>query len=199
MTTIKAAVCHAFGTPLTIDTVRLRAPVLGEVEVTLKACAICHSDISFAEGGWGGTLPAVYGHEAAGHVSAIGTGVRGVTIGDPVVVTLIRACGTCPSCASGKPVICETGAPPAGPLTTADGTPLVQAMNCGAFAEKVVVDQSQIVKIPSNMDMKAASLLACGVITGVGAVVNAAALRAGRWAGGRPLRQSRGPHPSPNR
>ena len=180
MTTIKAAVCHAFGTPLTIDTVQLRAPALGEVEVTLKACAICHSDISFAEGGWGGTLPAVYGHEAAGHVTSIGTGVRGVAIGDPVVVTLIRACGTCPSCASGKPVICETGAPPAGPLTTADGAPLVQAMNCGAFAEKVVVDQSQIVKIPSNMDMKAASLLACGVITGVGAVVNAAALRAGQ-------------------
>lgn len=180
MTTIKAAVCHEFGKPLTIDTVSLRAPVMGEVEVTLKACAICHSDISYAEGGWGGTLPAVYGHEAAGHVTSVGDGVRGVAIGDAVVVTLIRACGTCPSCASGKPVICETGAPPAGPLTTADGMPLVQAMNCGAFAEKVVVDQSQIVKIPKDMDMNAASLLACGVITGVGAVVNAAALRAGQ-------------------
>tara|TARA_R110002051_G_scaffold141578_1_gene214768 strand:- start:16155 stop:17237 length:1083 start_codon:yes stop_codon:yes gene_type:complete len=180
MPTIKAAVCHEFGKPLTIDTVQLRAPMLGEVEVTLKACAICHSDISFAEGGWGGTLPAVYGHEAAGHVTSIGDGVRGVAVGDPVVVTLIRACGTCPSCASGKPVICETDTPPAGPLTTADGAPLVQAMNCGAFAEKVVVDQSQIAKIPASMDMKAASLLACGVITGVGAVVNAAALRAGQ-------------------
>lgn len=180
MTNIKAAVCHAFSKPLTIETVQLRAPVLGEVEVTLKACAICHSDISYAEGGWGGTLPAVYGHEAAGHVTSIGEGVRGVAIGDPVVVTLIRACGTCPSCASGKPVICETSAPPAGPLTTADGQPLEQAMNCGAFAEKVVVDQSQIVKIPSSLSMEAASLLACGVITGVGAVVNAAALRAGQ-------------------
>lgn len=180
MTTIKAAVCHEFGKPLTIDTVELRAPVLGEVEVTLKACAICHSDISFAEGGWGGTLPAVYGHEAAGHITALGDGVRGVAIGDPVVVTLIRACGTCPSCASGKPVICETGSPPAGPLTTADGKPLVQAMNCGAFAEKVVVDQSQIVKIPTTLGMEAASLLACGVITGIGAVVNAAKLRAGQ-------------------
>lgn len=180
MTKIKAAVCHTFGKPLTIDTVELRAPVMGEVEVTLKACAICHSDISFAEGGWGGTLPAVYGHEAAGHVTGLGAGVKGVTIGDPVVVTLIRACGACPSCASGKPVICETGAPPAGPLTTSDGAPLVQAMNCGAFAEKVVVDQSQIVKIPTSLSMEAASLLACGVITGIGAVVNAAKLRAGQ-------------------
>lgn len=180
MTEIKAAVCHVFGKPLTIETVNLRAPVMGEVEVKLKACAICHSDISFAEGGWGGILPAVYGHEAAGHITAVGAGVRGVSVGDPVVVTLIRACGSCPSCASGKPVICETRAPSKGPLSTSDGHPLVQAMNCGAFAQSVVVDQSQIVKIPADMDMKTAALLACGVITGIGAVVNAAALRAGQ-------------------
>ncbi len=180
MTKVKAAVCHTFGEPLTIETISLCAPTMGEVEVTLKACAICHSDISFAEGGWGGTLPAVYGHEAAGHVTAVADGVHGLQIGDSVVVTLIRACGNCPSCASGKPVICETDQPAEGPLTTTDGAPIVQAMNCGAFAEKVVVDQSQVVKIPATMGMEAASLLACGVITGVGAVVNAAGLRAGQ-------------------
>ncbi|MDG1519502.1 MAG: alcohol dehydrogenase catalytic domain-containing protein [Yoonia sp.] len=180
MTKIKAAVCHTFGQPLAIETINLRAPEMGEVEVTLKACAICHSDISFAEGGWGGTLPAVYGHEAAGHVTSVGNGVRGVSVGDAVVVTLIKSCGSCGSCSSGKPVICETGSTGDGPLTADDGTTLVQAMNCGAFAEKVVVDQSQIVRIPADMDMNAASLLACGVITGVGAVVNAAALRAGQ-------------------
>lgn len=177
---IKAAVCHEFGKPLTIDTVNLRAPAMGEVQVTLKACAICHSDISFAEGGWGGTLPAVYGHEAAGHVTATGDGVRGVSIGDAVVVTLIKSCGNCGSCASGKPVVCDANLPANSPLTTSSGAPLVQAMNCGAFAEMVVVDQSQIVRIPADMDMNAASLLACGVITGIGAVVNAANLRAGQ-------------------
>lgn len=180
MQKIKAAVCHEFGKPLTIDTITLRAPDIGEVEVTLKACAICHSDISFADGGWGGTLPAVYGHEAAGHITSVGSGVKGVSIGDAVVVTLIKSCGSCGSCASGKPVICETDMAADGPLTTSDGAPLVQAMNCGAFAEKVVVDQSQIVRIPADMDMNAASLLACGVITGIGAVVNAAQLRAGQ-------------------
>ena len=180
MTQIKAAVCRTFGAPLTIETINLRAPDMGEVEVTLKACAICHSDISFAEGGWGGTLPAVYGHEAAGHVTSVGSGVRGVSVGDPVVVTLIRACGSCGSCASGKPVTCETDTSAATVLSDASGAPLEQAMNCGAFAEKVVVDQSQIVRIPADMDMNAASLLACGVITGVGAVVNAAQLRAGQ-------------------
>jgi S-(hydroxymethyl)glutathione dehydrogenase/alcohol dehydrogenase len=179
MSEIKAAVCRAFGAPLTIETVTLAAPKMGEVEVTLKACAICHSDISYIDGAWGGALPAVYGHEAAGHVTALGDGVRGVALGDPVVVTLIRACGSCPSCASGKPVACESDMA-SSPLRDADGQPLHQAMDTGGFAEKVVVDQSQVVKLPEFISMEAASLLACGVITGVGAVVNAARLRAGQ-------------------
>jgi len=179
MPTIKAAVCHAFGAPLTVETVNLAAPNRDEVEVTLKACAICHSDVTYIGGGWGGTLPAVYGHEAAGHITAIGDGVRGLRLGDPVVVTLIRSCGSCPSCAGGRPVACESDMA-SGPLTLADGRPLHQAMNTGGFAEKVVVSQSQVVKLSDTISMEAASLLACGVITGIGAVVNAAQLRAGQ-------------------
>jgi len=181
MQTIKAAVCHAFGEPLVIEDIRLDTPEMGEVEVTLDAVAICHSDISFAEGSWGGHLPAVYGHEAAGTITAVGAGVSNFAMGDSVVVTLIRACGTCPNCASGKPAICET--PKDGvthPIQTADGGPLLQAMACGAFAEKVVVHQSQIAQIPADMSKEAACLLSCGVITGVGAAVNAAGLRAGQ-------------------
>mgnify|MGYP000156016812 CR=1 FL=1 len=181
MQTIRAAVCHEFGQPLTIDTVQLRAPGMGEVEVTLDAVAICHSDISFAEGAWGGSLPAVYGHEAAGRITAIGEGVSRYATGDSVIVTLIRACGSCPTCASGKPTICETPYDgDKGPLSTAEGGKLHQAMACGAFAEKVVVDQSQIVAIPEDMPKDAAALVSCGVITGVGAAVNAAGLRAGQ-------------------
>ncbi|WP_111734221.1 alcohol dehydrogenase catalytic domain-containing protein [Roseovarius amoyensis] len=181
MQTIQAAVCHEFGQPLVIEDVQLRAPQAREIEVTLEAVAICHSDISYAEGAWGGTLPAVYGHEAAGRISALGDGVSGLAVGDPVVVTLIRACGQCPSCASGRPTGCETPHDgDKGPLQTATGGTLHQALACGAFAEKVVVDQSQVVRIPDDMKMAAASLLACGVITGVGAVVNAAGLRAGQ-------------------
>lgn len=181
MQTIKAAVCREFGQPLVIEEVRLRAPQLGEIEVTLDAVAICHSDISYADGAWGGSLPAVYGHEAAGRISAVGAGVTGLAEDDPVVVTLIRACGSCPSCGSGRPTGCETPHDgDAGPLSTADGGTLHQAMACGAFAERVVVDQSQVVKLPGDIAMDAASLLACGVITGIGAVVNAAGLRAGQ-------------------
>ncbi|WP_127114879.1 Zn-dependent alcohol dehydrogenase [Shimia sediminis] len=181
MSKIKAAVCHEFGTPLVVEEVNLRAPEMAEVEVTLDAVAICHSDITYAEGGWGGSLPAVYGHEAAGRVSAVGAGVNGVSVGDSVIVTLIRACGSCPSCSGGRPTGCETPYDgDKGPLTTADGGKLHQAMACGAFAEKVVVDQSQVVKFTGDIPMEAASLIACGVITGVGAVVNAAGLRAGQ-------------------
>ncbi|WP_270728085.1 Zn-dependent alcohol dehydrogenase [Shimia sp. Alg240-R146] len=181
MTTIKAAVCHEFGQPLVVEDVTLRAPQMGEIEVTLDAVAICHSDISFAEGGWGGSLPAVYGHEAAGRISGVGGGVTGLAEGDAVVVTLIRACGACPTCSEGKPVICSTPYDgDKGPLTTTDGGKLHQAMACGAFAEKVVVDQSQVVKISDDIPKEAASLIACGVITGVGAVVNAAQIRAGQ-------------------
>ncbi|MEO1362738.1 MAG: alcohol dehydrogenase catalytic domain-containing protein, partial [Pseudomonadota bacterium] len=180
MQTIKAAVCKAFGAPLEIEDILIRGPETGEIEVVLDAVAICHSDISYADGAWGGSLPAVYGHEAAGRVRAVGPGVTGIAEGDSVVVTLIRACGACASCASGKPTVCQTAYDgDAGPIRTAEGGKLHQAMACGAFAERVVVDRSQVVKIPDDMPKDAASLIACGVITGVGAVVNAAGLRAG--------------------
>ena len=181
MQKINAAVCRAYGAPLVIEEVQLAPPGMGEIEVTLDAVSICHSDISYLDGKFGGALPAVYGHEAAGRISAVGPGVAGLAEGDDVVVTLIRACGRCGNCAQGRPTICETPADGlAGPLRSADGAPLFQAMACGAFAEKVVVDQSQVVAIPSDMPKDCAALIGCGVITGVGAVVNAAGLRPGQ-------------------
>ncbi|MCW8844059.1 MAG: Zn-dependent alcohol dehydrogenase [Rhodobacteraceae bacterium] len=180
MKTIKAAVCHEYGAPLVIEDIHLAPPATGEVEVTLDAVSICHSDISYWEGKFGGSLPAVYGHEAAGHITEVGPGVKGFEPGDHVIVTLIRACGSCPNCGSGKPTICTTPHDQtAHPLTTTEGDKIMQAMDCGAFAEKVVVDTSQIVKIPADMPKECAALISCGVITGVGAVVNAAKLRTG--------------------
>ncbi|MCG6901822.1 MAG: Zn-dependent alcohol dehydrogenase [Rhodobacter sp.] len=182
MTTVKAAICREFGAPLTIEDITLAAPQAGEVEVRLAACAICYSDISYADGGWGGHLPAVYGHEAAGTVTRVGAGVRGYAAGDSVLVTLVRACGTCPSCAAAHPSTCSTGFDIVSHPITAGGAPVEQGLRTGAFAEAVVVDTSQVVKIPGDIPMDAASLLSCGVITGVGAVVNTAGLRAGQTA-----------------
>lgn len=178
---IKAAVCHEFGQPLTIETLDLSEPSGREVEVTLEACAICHSDIAYASGAWGGDLPAVYGHEAAGQITAVGENTSGYGIGDRVLVTLIRSCGTCPQCAASAPFLCYN-AEDSHSLCTNEGVPVKQAMHCGAFAEKVVVDQSQIAKIPDQMATDVAALISCGVITGVGAVLNAAKLKPGEDA-----------------
>ena len=181
MTTVRAAVCKAFNEPLVIEEVSLDPPAAGQVEVEIDAVAICHSDISFWQGGFGGYLPAVYGHEAAGRVTAVGDGVVGVKPGDSVCVTLVRSCGHCPSCHSGHLTTCETPHDNTKlALKTKDGEPMHQAMACGAFAEKTVVDQSQVVVIPDSVGKDVASLISCGVITGVGAAVFVAGLRVGQ-------------------
>ncbi|TVQ55322.1 MAG: Zn-dependent alcohol dehydrogenase [Rhodobacteraceae bacterium] len=179
---MKAAVCASFKAPLRITDVTLASPRRGEVEVTLAACAICHSDLHFIEGVWGGALPAVYGHEAAGYVTGLGDGVDAYRLGQRVLVTLIRACGACQCCSAGRPVNCENPGDAETPLSLADGTPVVQGMKTAAFAEKVVVDASQLAPLPDDMPLDVACLLACGVITGVGAVFNTAAMPPGAAA-----------------
>lgn len=178
---MRAAVCREFGQPLSIEDIVLADPGPGEIKVAVAACAICHSDIHYADGAWGGTLPAVYGHEAAGRVQAVGPGVAGLAPGDAVVVTLIRACGTCRYCAADEPVLCEATFPldRHGPLSAADGSPIHHGLRTGAFAEHIVVEASQAVAIPAGVPLDSASLLACGVITGYGAVVNTARVRPG--------------------
>ena len=178
---MKAAVCRAFDAPLEIADIDIRPPGPGEVEVAIAACAVCHSDIHGMDGAWGGYLPAVYGHEAAGNVTAIGEGITDIAKGDPVLVTPIRACGTCPSCAGGHPATCETPYDRVGdgPLRGRDGTPIEQGISAAAFAERVVVDRSQIQTIPADIGMDAACLLSCGVITGIGAVTNTADVKPG--------------------
>ncbi len=181
---MKAAVTRAFGAPLVIEELNLAAPGPGEVRVRMKAVAICHSDLIFIAGGWGGTPPAVYGHEAAGEVVQVGPGVEGLAPGDRAVVTLIRSCGHCPCCARGQRTYCTEPFPlnAATPLRDAAGAPVLQGLKCGAFAEEVVVHHSQIARIGGGIGWAEASLLACGVITGWGAVANTAEMPAGATA-----------------
>lgn len=178
---MKAAVCREFGQPLVIEEIDLAPPAAGEIRVKLAATAICHSDIFYAQGAWGGSLPAVFGHEAAGVVVEAGAGVSHVAVGDHVVVTLIRFCGTCPACAEGGQVYCEAVFPldAQSPLSKG-GEPLVHGLRTGAFAEYVVVEASQAVAIDKDVPFDAASLIACGVITGMGAVINTAGVTAGK-------------------
>jgi len=181
LTPVKAAVCREFGAPLSIEEITVAPPGPGQVKVDVEACAICHSDIHFIDGAWGGRLPAVYGHEAAGTVSAVGDGVDNVGVGERVVISLIRSCGSCPSCAKGVPVNCTGRFTIDGtrPLTDANGDSLVHGLKTGTFAEEAIVDSSQVVAIPDSIPVASAALLGCGVITGFGAVANTAKIEAG--------------------
>ena len=178
---MKAAVCRQFRAPLTIEEVDLGAPQAGELRVQVKACGICQSDVHSIEGAWGGTLPAIFGHEVAGIVDAVGAGVDGLQPGQHVVVSLIRSCRRCYFCTIGEPVFCEGTfhLDRESPITAGDGTPILQGMHTGGFAESVLVDASQAVPIPDDVPFDAASLLACAVITGFGAVVNTAKVEPG--------------------
>lgn len=161
--------------------VELQPPSEGEVSVRVAACGICHSDLSFIDGAWGGPLPAVYGHEVAGVVTEVGAGVETVRPGDHAVVTLIRSCGRCFYCAQGEMTQCEGtfNIDDPGPLRLPGGVPVKQGLHVGGFAEFVTVHGSQVVPIPAKVPLDGACLLACAVATGVGAVQNTARVRAG--------------------
>ncbi len=182
---LKAAICTHFGAPLSIEDITLAPPGDGEVRVTLKACGICHSDIHFADGAWGGTLPVVLGHEGAGIVESVGSGVTACRPGDRVAVGLMRYCGTCFHCRQDEPFLCQSPFPADSQprLRRNDGSAVVQGLRTGAFAEAVVVDQSQVVPIPEDVPFEAAALATCGVLTGWGAVVRTARLPPGQHTG----------------
>ncbi|MDG2352268.1 MAG: Zn-dependent alcohol dehydrogenase [Acidimicrobiales bacterium] len=182
MTLIKAAVCREPKTDLTIEEIRLSDPEQDEIRVTVEACAICHSDITYIDGGWSIGYPVVLGHEVSGKIAEIGPETETeLSIGDQVVVSLIRTCGQCLACKRGHDVACtgklrlhETS-----PLEAKTGEILTHGLNTGGFAEEVVVHISQCVPVPKDLPVNFAALLGCGVMTGMGAVFNTAKVESG--------------------
>ncbi len=176
---MKAAVCYEFGKPLVIDEIDMDPPQKGEVKVRLIATAICHSDIHFIKGDWGGRVPVVAGHEASGIVEEVGENVTLAKAGDAVVVSLLRSCGRCLYCTIGLPHMCAATWPldTESRLHNKRGESLAHGVRVAAFAEYAIVDESQVVQVPAEMPMDRAALLACGVITGFGAVVNTAQVK----------------------
>lgn len=178
---MKAAICYEYGQPLSVEDVQIDAPQYGEVQVRIKAVAICHSDVHRIRGDWKGRLPIVVGHEAAGIVERVGEGVQTVQPGDRVAISLLRSCGRCFQCVSGATHLCEgtfaIGAESR--LHNQQGQALLHGLNTAAFAEAAIVDQSQLVRVPAELPLDRAALLACGIITGVGAVINTAQVRPG--------------------
>jgi len=176
---MKAAVCYEFGKPLVVEDVTLDPPKKGEVKVRMGATAVCHSDIHTIRGELGNRIPVVPGHESAGFVEELGEGVTTVKKGDTVVLSLLSSCRRCVQCVSGRPWLCEGKMPLAteSRLHNKKGQMLYAMTRTGSFAEFAVVDESQVVAVPKDMPIDRAALLACGVITGFGAVVNRAQVR----------------------
>ncbi|MEM7030435.1 MAG: Zn-dependent alcohol dehydrogenase [Chloroflexota bacterium] len=179
---MKAAVCYEFGKPLVVEEVTLEAPRFGEVKVRTAAAAICHSDVHLIRGEWRGQTPVIAGHETSGVVEEVGEGVTLVKPGDHVVMSLLRSCGRCFYCAEGDTHMCEAdySLDTEPRFRNQNGEPIHHGIRTAGFAEYTLVDQSQLVPIPKEIPLDSASLLACGVITGLGAVVNTAGVEAGR-------------------
>src|SRR4051812_36975573 len=183
---IRGAVLTAVGEPLVVrDDLRLRDPGPGEVRVALRASGVCHSDLSIQNGTLAGAVPAVLGHEGAGEVVEVGPRVSTVRAGDHVILVWIPPCGRCRFCLGGQPQLCTAGrsarAERAPALSTAEG-PVASALGVGTFAEQTVVPVESVVPIDRSVPFEVAALVGCGVMTGVGAVVNTARLVPGSTA-----------------
>jgi S-(hydroxymethyl)glutathione dehydrogenase/alcohol dehydrogenase len=178
---MKAAILYEVNKPLVVeDGVTVDAPGKEEVKVKVAVTALCHSDLHFFKGDIPAKLPGLAGHETAGYVAEVGEGVTGLKVGDPVVIgTVTSGCGRCYYCKVGLSHFCTERFAIFKPHhTNKHGQRLTNmAGPVGGFAEYTTVSQYIVTKIPPRMPMEQAALLACGVTSGFGAVVNRAMVR----------------------
>ena len=162
-----------------VDDLTVRDPGPGEVAVRIGAAGLCHSDLSVITGTIPFPTPVVLGHEGAGVVEAVGDLVTNVKEGDHVVLSTLGNCGACQYCDSGRPTMCRStfGGRPQ-PFTWR-GEPAYAFANASVFSERTVVKANQAVPIPKDVPMASASLVGCGVLTGVGAVLQRAKVPSG--------------------
>ncbi|MFI6940476.1 Zn-dependent alcohol dehydrogenase [Streptomyces sp. NPDC050418] len=157
-----------------VDDLEIRDPGPGEVLVAIAAAGLCHSDLSVVDGTIPFPVPVVLGHEGAGVVEAVGAGVGHVAPGDHVSLSTLASCGACADCDRGRPTMCRKAiGMPKQPFSRS-GNPLFQFASNSSFAERTVVKAVQAVKIPKEIPLTSAALIGCGVLTGVGAVLNRA-------------------------
>ncbi len=181
---MKAAVLHAPNQPLTIEEVTLEKPKAREVLLRTAFAGLCHSDLHFIEGLYPHPTPCVLGHESAAVVEAVGDGVTYVKPGDHVITCLSVFCGTCPQCVTGHPNLCEDTSVKMLPgvaqrMSWKGGQHMNQFLNLSSFAEQMLVHENSMVKIDPDIPLDRAALVGCGVMTGVGAVFNAAKVEPG--------------------
>jgi S-(hydroxymethyl)glutathione dehydrogenase / alcohol dehydrogenase len=189
---VRAAVLRAPGEALRVEDVDLEAPHAGEVLVRVEAAGVCHTELHYMDGAIPCPLPIVLGHEGSGVVEEVGAGVGAdpgaVAVGDRVAFTWRPRCGHCEYCVTGRPVMCVYGRVQARSGGLLDGTsrlrldggPLHHFLGVSCFAERAVVSQRAVVKVPEGVEPAVAAVTGCAVITGVGAVVNVAGQVAGK-------------------
>ncbi len=178
---------YATSKPLIIEELDLDPPGEGEILIRIRAAGLCHSDLSTVNGDRPRDMPMVLGHEAAGEVMELGPGVRDVKVGDHVILVFVPSCGHCAPCSEGRPALCEPGAKANGAGTLISGgvrlkhkgKPVNHHVGVSAFAEYAVVSQNSVVRIDKTLPFEEAALFGCAVITGAGAVINTAQIRAG--------------------
>jgi S-(hydroxymethyl)glutathione dehydrogenase/alcohol dehydrogenase len=153
----------------------------GKVRVAIKATGVCHSDLSVMNGTIPSGTPCVLGHEGAGEIVEVGPGVTSVSVGDHVIVAWIPPCGHCTYCLTGQANLCTTIMFGAGamPNFIVDGQPAFGMAGTGTFSEEALLPEQAVIKIADDVPWDVASLIGCGVMTGVGAAINAAKVTPG--------------------
>ena len=169
---VRGVIARSKGAPVEIASITIPDPGPGEVVVRVQACGVCHTDLTYREGGINDEFPFLLGHEAAGVVEQVGAGVASVEVGDFVVLNWRAVCGQCRACRRGRPQYCFDTHNATQKMTLDDGTELTPALGIGAFAEKTLVHAGQCTKVDPEADPAVVGLLGCGVMAGLGAAVN---------------------------
>ncbi|MEU1518343.1 zinc-binding dehydrogenase [Streptomyces sp. NPDC005811] len=178
MPTMRAALLRGFEQPLTVEEVELLDLAPTRVLVRTKATPFCSTDVTSFHGRLGKVPPTILGHAAVGEVIEVGGEVRGIEVGQRVVVPGTPECGDCFYCAAGHPDQCaelfDLGGVYPDVARTSDGL-LVNAAGCvGGYAEIMSVSRNQAFPVDTDLSWEVISLLGCGITTGVGAVLNVA-------------------------
>ncbi|MFI5571911.1 S-(hydroxymethyl)mycothiol dehydrogenase [Streptomyces sp. NPDC051740] len=169
---VRGVIARSKGAPVELTDIVVPDPGPGEVVVAIAACGVCHTDLTYREGGINDEFPFLLGHEAAGTVESVGEGVESVRPGDFVVLNWRAVCGRCRACKRGRPQYCFDTFNASQKMTLTDGTELTPALGIGAFADKTLVHAGQCTKVDPSADPAVAGLLGCGVMAGLGAAVN---------------------------
>ncbi len=188
----RAAIAFEAGKPLEIEEVDVEGPKEGEVLLRIVATGVCHTDeFTLSGADPEGLFPSILGHEGGAVVEEVGTGVTSVKAGDHVIPLYVPECGECRFCRSGKTNLCQTIRVTQGQGVMPDGTgrfslkgePIYHYMGTSTFSEYTVLPEISVARIDPRAPLDKVCLLACGVTTGIGAVLNTAKVEAGSTVG----------------